>query len=388
MAPHSCVVSGSATSPQGLSLAISYWLALLVLIVLLVLLAFAARAAQKQRSGGQAAEPPPGGAAGNAATPATAAPAAGAAPAASQAQQAARRQGAEQKPQKARPFWYVVLGEDNRVSTSKVQFALWTVALAYALLVIAFHDAVYPPGSLDPRYLLLLGFPAGAAVSAKAITTGQINNGTSSKTTISAKGKSLGTALSEIVSNDQGDLDLGDAQYFLFNLVALTAFFIAFFHSPVSLPVLPDTLVGLTSASAAAYVAKKATSTTAPAPPLTLTAVSPQKGAAGAPVSVFGSGLVNTASADGGSPEVTMGGLTAPPRGKSSAVMAPVTVPEGLPAGPVDVRVVTSDGRADILPGAFEVTAPNAEPAGVTAGATAQNPPSAPSVPPSRPVLE
>jgi len=45
MAPHSSLVSGSATSPQGLSLAISYWLALIVLIVLLVLLAFAARAA-------------------------------------------------------------------------------------------------------------------------------------------------------------------------------------------------------------------------------------------------------------------------------------------------------------------------------------------------------
>jgi hypothetical protein len=346
MAPHSCVVSGSATSPQGLSLAISYWLALLVLIVLLVLLAFAARSAQKpHRSARQAGEPPPGGTVGSGAAPAAAA-------------------------QKAHPFWYVILGQDNRVSTSKVQFALWTVALAYALLVMAFHDAVYPPGSLDPRYLLLLGFPAGAAVSAKAITTGQINNGTSSKTTISAKGKSVGTAISEIVSNDQGDLDLGDTQYFVFNLVALTAFLIAFFHSPVSLPVLPDTLVGLTSASAAAYVAKKATSTADPAPPLVLTAVSPQKGAAGAPVTVFGSGLVNTASGNSGSPQVTIGGLTASLRADCTGTMVPVTVPEDLPPGEVDVRVVTSDGRADILPAAFEVTASNAEPA-EPAGGTA-----------------
>jgi hypothetical protein len=330
MAPHSYLVSGSAISPHGLSLAISYWLALIVLIVLLVLLAFAARAAQKQQGTAGQAE-------------AAAAPVTGPAP------------------QKAHPFWYVILGQDNRVSTSKVQFALWTVALAYALLVMAFHDAVYPPASLDPRYLLLIGFPAGAAVSAKAITTGQINNGTSSKTTVSAKGKSLTTAISEIVSNDQGDLDLGDAQYFVFNLVALTAFFIAFFHSPVSLPVLPDTLVGLTSASAAAYVAKKATSGAAPAPPMTLTAVSPQKGAAGTPVSVFGSGLVNTASADGGRPEVTIGGLTAPPRGDATASIVPVLVPEGLQPGTFDVRVATSDGQASILPAAFEVTAASAE---------------------------
>jgi hypothetical protein len=357
MASHSCVVSGSATTPQGLSLAISYWLALIVLIVLLVLLAFAARSAQKpHRSARRAAEPPaPGGTAGGAAAPAAAGDAAAQAAAA----------------QKATPFWYVVLGQDNRVSTSKVQFALWTVALAYALLVMAFHDAVYPPGSLDPRYLLLIGFPAGAAVSAKAITTGQINNGTSAKTTVSAKGKSLGTAISEIVSNDQGDLDLGDAQYFLFNLVALTAFFIAFFHSPVSLPVLPDTLVGLTSASAAAYVAKKATTTADPAPPLVLTAVSPQKGAPGAPVTVYGSGLINTASAAGGTPEVTMGGLTAPLRADCTGVMVPVRVPEGLLPGEVDVRVVTSDGRADILPAAFEVTAPNAQLAVPAQGAAA-----------------
>jgi hypothetical protein len=343
MAPHSCVVSGSATSPQGLSLAVSYWLAFVVLIVLLVLLAFVARAAQKQQSpGGQGAQPSPGGgAAAGAATSAAAIPA------------------TEPKPQKANPFWYVILGQDNRVSTSKVQLALWTVALAYALLVMAFHDAVYPPQSLDPRYLLLLGFPAGAAVSAKAITTGQINNGNSSKTTISAKGKSLGTAISEIVSNDQGDLDLGDAQYFVFNLVGLTAFFIAFFHSPVSLPVLPDTLVGLTSASAAAYVAKKATSGAAPAPPLTLTAISPQKGAAGTPVSVFGSGLMNTASADARRPEVTIGGLTAPPLTDSTAAIAPVTVPRDLQPGTFDVRVATADGQAAILPGAFEVTAAN-----------------------------
>jgi hypothetical protein len=74
------------------------------------------------------------------------------------------------------------------------------------------------------------------------------------------KKKTAATAVKDIVANDQGDLDLGDTQYFLFNLVALAAFFIAFFRDPTQQPVLPDTLVGLTSASAAAYVAKKAVS--------------------------------------------------------------------------------------------------------------------------------
>jgi len=226
-----------------------------------------------------------------------------------------------------RQFWYIFLGTDDRVSTSKVQFALWTLALAWALLVIAFHVAVYPPGTLDPRYLLLLGLPAGAAVSAKAITMGQKANGTVSKNRIPYKKKKAADAVKETVSNDQGDLDLGDAQYFLFTLVALTVFFIAFFHAPVKLPVLPDTLVALTSASAAAYVAKKAASST----PAKITAVSPQKGPANAPVKIFGSGLGSASSGDGGAGDVTFGGLTATVQG-------------------------TADGRTATLPDAFELT--------------------------------
>jgi hypothetical protein len=166
-----------------------------------------------------------------------------------------------------RRFWYLLLGVDGRVSTSKVQLALWVLAVAYALLVIAFHDPAYPPGSLDPRYLLILGVSAGAAAGAKVITTWQLKNGSSSKAITPDVKKKLADAVSEIVSNDQGQLDLGDAQYFLFNLVALTAFLIPFFHRPVSFPVLPDTLVGLTTVSAAAYVAMKATFAAAPAAP-------------------------------------------------------------------------------------------------------------------------
>jgi hypothetical protein len=337
----------AVTGPQGLNLAFSYWLALVVLIVLLVLLAFAAKAEKKRIQARPGGPDKPAG---------TDKPAGAANPDGGDATAGSTGQTAGQKQQKEpNPFWYLIVGTDNRVSTSKVQFALWTVALAYALLVIAFHDAVYPPGSLDPRYLLLLGFPAGAAVSAKAITTGQINSGSSSKTTIPLKNKSPGTAVSEIISNDDGDLDLGDAQYFIFNLVALTAFFIAFFHNPVSLPVLPDTLVGLTSASAAAYVAKKATAPAAPAPPLKVAAVSPQQGPAGEEVRVFGSGLVNTASSNPGTPYVTMGGLEAP-AASWTATMVTVKVPPGL-AGAVDVQVATSDGRTDTLPHAFQVTA-------------------------------
>lgn len=310
-------MSGVAAGPEGLDPAFSYCLAAGVLIVLLVVLAIVCGT---KTYAGQGARP-----------------------------------GTDAK---RRKFWYAVLGADDRVSTSKVQFALWTVTLAWALLVIAFHDAVFTSSTLDPRYLLLLGFPAGAAVGAKAITTNQMASGSISKTPAPYERKTLPKAVSDIISNDQGDLDLGDTQYFLFNLVALVAFFIAFFHSPVSLPVLPDTLVGLTSASAAAYVAKKAT---VPAPAVAITAVSPQKGPPGSVIKVFGSSLSNPAPADGdgnadGAPDVTLGGITAPAQTVGwTATVVSVTVP-ALPPGLVDVQVVTSDGRTATLPASFEVT--------------------------------
>ena len=87
---------------------------------------------------------------------------------------------------------YIFLGADDRVSTSKVQFAFWMLALAYALLVIAFHDVVHPLGTFDPRYLLLLGFSAGAAVGAKAITVGQIAGGAISKNSLEFKEEDSG----------------------------------------------------------------------------------------------------------------------------------------------------------------------------------------------------
>lgn len=239
----------------------------------------------------------------------------------------------------------LIVGQDNRVSTSKVQFALWTVALAWALLVIAFHRFELPPGDLDPRYLLLIGFPAGAAVGAKAITTQKVASGTITKPDAD------GANIADIVTNDSGDLDLGDTQYFMFNLVALTAFFIAFFHNPTTLPALSDTLVGLTSGSAVAYVAKKAATGTS----VTITAVSPQKGRAGGPLSIYGTNLcagrVTTEN-----PTVSVDGVDAPVQ-KATDSLVVAKVPSITPgANALTVEVVTPSGQTFTLVNAFTST--------------------------------
>lgn len=137
-----------------------------------------------------------------------------------------------------------------------------------------------------------------------------------------------------------------------FPISSLAAFFIAFFHDPTRLPVLPDTLVGLTSASAIAYVAKKAASPAA----VKVTAVSPQKGQAGTPVKIFGSGFRGGVTGNAAGPDVTIGGLTADLQGNATDTVVTVTVPLALAAGTVDVQVVTPDGRTATLPAAYEVT--------------------------------
>jgi len=78
-------------------------------------------------------------------------------------------------------------------------------------------------------------------------------------------------------------------QYFVFTVVALIAFFYAFIHQPTNLPVLPDTLVGLTSASAAAYVAKKAATSNS----VTITAVTPQKASTDEEITIYGTNLLS-----------------------------------------------------------------------------------------------
>lgn len=255
-----------------------------------------------------------------------------------------------------RRFWYIFLGTDDRVSTSKLQFALWALALAYALLVVAFHVAVYPSGSLDPGYLVALGFPAGAAVGAKAIAMRQVAGGVITKPPAPYEKKNPARALKEIASNDQGNLDLGDVQYFIVTLLALTVFFIAFFRDPVKLPVLPDTLMGLTAASATAYLGKKAASPTPSPAPVKITAVNPRRGPAGTTVKIFGSGLSSAASGNDVPPEVTFGGLAAIVQHSRMGMVVYVDLPPTLLPGTVDIWVITSDGRTAIMPRAFELT--------------------------------
>jgi hypothetical protein len=222
----------------------------------------------------------------------------------------------------------VLIGADGRASTSKLQAAVWTTALLYAFLYVllaGWHLVTRPETPklthlvdgfaallkhpLQPEYVVLLGIPMAAAVAAKALVTGKIQNGTLVKPPSTDEGVAAGIA--EVVSHDDGNADLLDFQYAAFNAILLVYFFATFLGTTAAdpskgLPSLPATLLALAGVSAATYVAKKSLeSSTAPQ----ILGVSPRLAVIGQDLylSVTGSGFLTTRATPLNA--VTLGGV-------------------------------------------------------------------------------
>jgi hypothetical protein len=164
--------------------------------------------------------------------------------------------------------WALVLGQDNRWSTSKTVLLAWNGSVAAALLSFAAASWFgYPQAlshltseGLNGQYTVLIGAPLGSAIFAKGIVSAQIKKGTTVKPPASA------ASPSQLWQNDAGEADLGDAQYLLFNLVAFVFFYGALWRAPqAGMPVIPSILVGLTSLSAVGYLGNKSLPQPAPA---------------------------------------------------------------------------------------------------------------------------
>ena len=162
----------------------------------------------------------------------------------------------------------LIVGKDNRLSTSKFQMLMWTVALVYAFLFflgqMKFSGHTSGFSMLNSEYLLLLGGPFAAAVLAIQVAATKASGETVQQVDAAKPGAG------DLVQNGSGNADVADTQFLLFNFVALGFFAVALAKTPNLLPDLPDTLVGLTSVSALTYLGAKAVDNNAP----TLTAVS------------------------------------------------------------------------------------------------------------------
>jgi hypothetical protein len=246
----------------------------------------------------------------------------------------------------------LVVGKDNRTSTSKTVTLAWTYAITFgivALIVASWlgspkgYDALVASG-LQEEYLLFLGGSFAALIIAKykAVADAQGDAGKPVAPVGSAGPRQL-------VTDDVGDGDLGDFQYVLFNLVALGWFLGTFVpHLPAGLPNVPDLLAGLALTSAGGYSAKKLIPQGTP----TLTAVHPpsvppSSETAVSQVELWGRNLF-VPSSEGARlpPMVSVGGLVAQ------------LVATGQPLG---VDHVTVKVPVDVEPGAARVSAVRAD---------------------------
>jgi hypothetical protein len=261
-----------------------------------------------------------------------------------------QRRGAQQP----RLFWgrSLVVGQDNRVSTSKTTALVWTYTVAAAIASFIIARWLGHPGGfnaflrqgLDAKYALLFGGPLAAAILAKGIVSAQIDSGQTAKPP--AENPSLG----QLAQDDTGQADLGDLQYLLFNLVALLFFYGEFLRAPQSgMPTMPDVLVGLTSVAAAGYVGKKSLS----GPPV-ISDVRPPSQVVGEPVTLVTSGIVQpgddlsvlTVAFGGAAGRITEPMTTTTTQG----VLLDAPVPKNA-AGIVNISVSVPNGKSAQWPG-------------------------------------
>jgi hypothetical protein len=245
----------------------------------------------------------------------------------------------------------LVVGEDNRVSTSKTAALVWTYTLAAALLSFVIARWLgHPDGfkavtsqGLNAQYALLVGGPLGAAILAKAIVSTQVANGSTAKPAASTPSPA------DLVQNDSGSADLGDLQYVLFNVVALIFFYGEMFRAPqLGVPTIPDVLLGLTSVSAVGFVGKKAL-----AGPGGISAVDQEKAAVGEHVKIATAGIIEAeddlraVTVKFGSVPASPGSLGVTTTTSQGAIIEAVVPPDA--AGLVEVTVSAPTSKPAIF---------------------------------------
>jgi hypothetical protein len=241
-------------------------------------------------------------------------------------------------PSKKRPVAMgLLIGTDNRVSTSKTTAALWTIVVLYFIatmaLIVGSQSSGYPSliQSISPLYLVFLGGPFAAAVLAKVIVTNGVANQQIQKSQADAAN------IADVFSDDDGNTDLVDTQYLAFNLLAAVIVIIQFARAPgFGAPAVPDFLAILTGASAATYVANKALISDNPP---TLTRVAPQDARQGAQVIAYGANLI--AQGDTKLPMVFVNGTQAETAGDAKQDQITFRIPAASPLGSATVSIRT-----------------------------------------------
>lgn len=239
-----------------------------------------------------------------------------------------------------------LLGADGRLSTSKTVAALWTLVVAYVVvaLILIWPDKKWDDAlkNLWPTYLLLLGGPYASLVLAKAAVSTRVQSGSLQK----PQGDGV-PRLSDLVGDDSGATDLFDAQFVLFNLIAIIFVLVAFARMTlvIGFPDVPVGLLTLTGGPAAVYVANKALSGNG----LVLFSVFPSLVRAGETFTVYGQNFAPASGSGPAPPTTSTTSTTTTGEAAANGAPAAATNPPAATTQPADATgapTVELDGDA------------------------------------------
>lgn len=167
---------------------------------------------------------------------------------------------------------FLIVGEDNRYSKSKLQIAAWFFVLIstyISVFVVRFYYSDYNliGGIGIPTNLLILsGLSALTFVAAKGITQGNVNSGMH-------KPKADSPRFADLFQDDAGQVDLGDFQLVIITSIAIITYIVQIFgflgvielYRAVTLPDVDSTILASFGLGHGAYLIKKAVAEGAPA---------------------------------------------------------------------------------------------------------------------------
>jgi hypothetical protein len=205
----------------------------------------------------------------------------------------------------------IVEGADERASTSKLQFHIWTAVAAFAFLVVEISRAfrgflatagwsmfLQPLPDIPYNLLVATGLSATTLVAAKAITTSKAASGEEVKKTATEAPKTSGWGA--IFSDDSGFLDLSKIQLMLWTCIGVGVYLLKLMAEvsfkgpnpdgnlePPKLPDIDPVLMVLMGVGQAAYLGKKLTTSTTPG----LSSLSTERARVGEAVTVSGTGF-------------------------------------------------------------------------------------------------
>ena len=164
----------------------------------------------------------------------------------------------------------LILGEDNRYSTSKFQTVMWFWLVISAYIAIVAHrffasDWNYIGGVDIPLNLLALsGLNIVTFTAAKVITLAKIDQ--AHEKGIEAKPRAERPRVADLIRNDDDKVDLGDYQMLVVTLLAIVVYAVGVvefmerieFRRVVTMPDVDATLLAIFGLGQLAYLGKKA----------------------------------------------------------------------------------------------------------------------------------